>query len=123
MKSFKSFIKSILGREPEMASRKPKATKNSDSLSDKERTFIDQALSEPSDETPIKTDTTTHHLFVKQGSKYLHHLAYVAQPEKDKWTSDKRLADRFIADDTTQANNVAKRKLGHSNYKLVKEPR
>lgn len=63
--------------------------------------------------------TMTGRLYIKQGNKYLHHLAYPAQPEKDKWTTDKHYADLFISDVT--ANNVAKRKLGHSNYTVVRE--
>jgi len=106
-----------------MAPNKPKQPKKiNTALSDKEQQFIDSLGNTTEPETSSQT-STTHHLFVKSGSKYLHHLAYPAQPDKDKWTSDKRLADRFLDNDTTQAHNVAKRKLGHDNYKLVKEPR
>ena len=104
-----------------MAPNKPKQPKKiNTALSDKEQQFIDSLGNTEPEET---STSTTHHLFVKSGSKYLHHLAYTAQPDKDKWTSDKRLADRFLDNDTTQAHNVAKRKLGHDNYKLIKEPR
>jgi len=66
-------------------------------------------------------DDKDHLVVVKPGSnprKFLHVYSAPAQEEKEKWTSDEHWADRFISD--TTAHNVAKRKLGHSNYELQK---